>query len=445
MIKKLKPSKLSWTILLYIVISLIIAFALNVPFYNILESTVTKASEEKHYFKKHLDILADELQVYIDENNLKTTDDEMISYWNNDNWYVYMNIHKGNTVYYDTINYPERVLDEEEQKEMETNQNINTYTLKFKDTSATLFINAFFTARFQNFLSAASIVFAAFVFIATFLILFSRKIKYIKKIEQGIKIVESGSLEYKIPVKGKDELSILANSINEMSGVVSKQMALESEIKQKNKDMVTSISHDIRTPLTSVICYLDLISDGKYVDEEQLYKYIENARINAYQIKSLSENLFIHFVASTDNIDYEFERINANEFVFQLILDTTFDLEESGFKIKVKNELHKQIHIDVDIMQFRRIFTNIASNIIKYADKDNYIEFSARTTENFLIIKQSNKVSKEKLQNESFGIGIKNCKEIIGNHNGFMNVFNGEDEFIIELSVPLSKKSGFKN
>ncbi|WP_304340842.1 HAMP domain-containing sensor histidine kinase [Metaclostridioides mangenotii] len=438
MIKHLKPSRLGWKILFYIVVSVLVAFILNVPFYNMLENGVTKAAEEKHYFQSHLTRLVDDLQLYIDENDLKTSDSEMLSYWNDDKWYVYMNIHKDKKIFYDTVNYPKKISDEDEQRELQNNDLMNNYSLKFKDTTATITITAFFNARYQNFINAASVAFLAITFISTFLLLFSKKIKYIKKIEQGIKIAESGSLEYRIPVKGNDELSSLAKSINEMSGVITDQLLLESEMRQKNKDMVTSISHDIRTPLTSVICYLDLIADGKYSDKEQLDKYIENARLNAYQIKKLSENLFIHFVTSPEDIDYEIKRINANEFIFQLILDTTFELEENNFEVKVKNELHKQIHIDVDITQFRRIFTNICSNIIKYADKDAPIEFLASMTKNFLLIKQANQVSNSKDQSESFGIGIKNCKEIVKNHNGFLNVFNGEKDFLVEIGIPIS-------
>ena len=438
MIKHLKPSRLGWKILFYIVVSVLVAFILNVPFYNMLENGVTKAAEEKHYFQSHLTRLVDDLQLYIDENDLKTSDSEMLSYWNDDKWYVYMNIHKDKKILYDTVNYPKKISDEDEQRELQNNDLMNNYSLKFKDTNATITITAFFNAKYQNFINAASVAFLAIAFISTFLLLFSKKIKYIKKIEQGIKIAESGSLEYRIPVKGNDELSSLAKSINEMSGVITDQLLLESEMRQKNKDMVTSISHDIRTPLTSVICYLDLIADGKYSDKEQLDKYIENARLNAYQIKKLSENLFIHFVTSPEDIDYEIKRINANEFIFQLILDTTFELEENNFEVKVKNELHKQIHIDVDITQFRRIFTNICSNIIKYADKDAPIEFLASMTKNFLLIKQANQVSNLKDQSESFGIGIKNCKEIVKNHNGFLNVFNGEKDFLVEIGIPIS-------
>jgi signal transduction histidine kinase len=411
---------------------------LNVPFYNMLENAVTKAAEEKHYFQSHLTRLVDDLQLYIDDNDLKSSDSEMLSYWNDDKWYVYMNIHKDKKILYDTVNYPKKISDEDEQRELQNNDLMNNYSLKFKDTNATVTITAFINARYQNFINATSVAFLAIAFISTFLLLFSKKIKYIKKIEQGIKIAESGSLEYRIPVKGNDELSSLAKSINEMSGVITDQLLLESEMRQKNKDMVTSISHDIRTPLTSVICYLDLIADEKYSDKEQLDKYIENARVNAYQIKKLSENLFIHFVSSPKDIDYEIKRINANEFIFQLILDTTFELEENDFEVKVKNELHKQIHIDVDITQFRRIFTNICSNIIKYAEKDAPIEFSASMTKNFLLIKQANQVSKSKDQSESFGIGIKNCKEIVKNHNGFLNIFNGEKEFLVEIGIPIS-------
>jgi signal transduction histidine kinase len=438
LIKHLKPSRLGWKILFYIVVSVIVAFMLNVPFYNMLENAVTKAAEEKHYLQSRLTRLVDDLQLYIEDNELKSSDGDMLSYWNDDKWYVYMNIHKDKKILYDTVNYPKKISDEDEQRELQNNDLMNNYSLKFKDTTATVTITAFFNMRYQNFINAASVAFLAIAFISTFLLLFSKNIKYIKKIEQGIKIAESGSLEYRIPVKGNDELSSLAKSINEMSGVITDQLLLESEMRQKNKDMVTSISHDIRTPLTSVICYLDLIADEKYSDKEQLDKYIENARLNAYQIKNLSENLFIHFVSSPEDIDYEIKRINANEFIFQLILDTTFDLEENDFEVNVKNELHKQIHIDIDITQFRRIFTNICSNIIKYADKDAPIEFSASMTKNFLLIKQSNQVSKSNDQSESFGIGIKNCKEIVKNHNGFLNIFNGEKQFLVEIGIPIS-------
>ncbi|WP_242825865.1 HAMP domain-containing protein [Metaclostridioides mangenotii] len=235
MIKHLKPSRLGWKILFYIVVSVLVAFILNVPFYNMLENGVTKAAEEKHYFQSHLTRLVDDLQLYIDENDLKTSDSEMLSYWNEDKWYVYMNIHKDKKILYDTVNYPKKISDEDEQRELQNNDLMNNYSLKFKDTNATITITAFFNAKYQNFINAASVAFLAIAFISTFLLLFSKKIKYIKKIEQGIKIAESGSLEYRIPVKGNDELSSLAKSINEMSGVITDQLLLESEMRQKIK------------------------------------------------------------------------------------------------------------------------------------------------------------------------------------------------------------------
>ncbi len=76
-----------------------------------------------------------------------------------------------------------------------------------------------------------------------------------------------------------------------MSHTLENQLIKEREMKNKNKDIVTSISHDVRTPLTSVICYLDLIKDHKYNSPEQLEQYIKNVRSKAYQIKDLTDDL----------------------------------------------------------------------------------------------------------------------------------------------------------
>jgi signal transduction histidine kinase len=411
---------------------------------------VTQASEGKAYYETQLGIIQKDLKDFIDWNEVKTSDKDKLSEWNQQNWYVRLSVIKDGKVVYDTVNEPERIINIEnaeerrlEHKEMDgtaqsTNHLINRKEMKFKDGDATIIMSAFFQAKFQNAINALSLTFIAASFIMVFLLLFHRNMAYIKKIEKGIRIAETGDLEYRIPVKGRDELSSLANSINNMCSELKNKIEIEGEMLNKNRDIVASISHDIRTPLTSVICYLDLISERKFKDEEELHQYIENARVKAYQIKNLSENLFTNSVENKKyEVGYEFEKINANELIFQIILDTQFDLEEAGFEVVVNNELRDQIHINVDITQFRRIFTNMISNILKYAEPEGDIVFATKKTENFLMIRQSNAVKKLERAEDSFGIGIKNCKEIIRNHDGFINIYNDEKNFTIEIGIPI--------
>ncbi|HGM3509004.1 TPA: histidine kinase dimerization/phospho-acceptor domain-containing protein [Clostridioides difficile] len=356
MISKIKPSKLGVILLIYVLISAAMAFILNIPFYSAVESIVKDVSEGKVYFKREVDQLMDNFQLYVNENGISSNDGDNIAKWNSDNWFVSMKIYKGNKVFYDTLYYPNEVPDKSEENEFYSTPMARNYEIQFSDIKTNIIVVALFRFRFQNFIEAISITFMALTFIITFLLLLSRKIKYLRKIEMGIKIVESGSLKYRIPVKGNDELSSLASSINEMSHTLENQLIKEREMKNKNKDIVTSISHDVRTPLTSVICYLDLIKDHKYNSPEQLEQYIKNVRSKAYQIKDLTDDLFTHFVNSGEEVSKGYEKINANEFIFQLLLDSSYTLEEKGFHITIENELYNQYHIYVDVTQFRRIF-----------------------------------------------------------------------------------------
>ncbi|MCC0694953.1 sensor histidine kinase [Clostridioides sp. ES-S-0048-02] len=439
MISKIKPSKLGVILLIYVVISAGVAFILNIPFYSAVESIVKDVSEGRTYFKREADQLMADFQIYVNDKNLSSNDGEDISNWNNDNWFVSMKVYKGNELFYDTLYYPDEVPDKSEENEFYSSSMARHYEIQFSDIKASVVIVALFRFRFQNFIEAVSITFMAITFIVTFLLLLSRKIKYLRKIEMGIKIVESGSLKYRIPVKGNDELSSLASSINEMSQALDNQIIKEREMKNKNKDIVTSISHDVRTPLTSVICYLDLIKDHKYNSPEQLEQYIKNVRLKAYQIKDLTDDLFTHFVNSEEEVSKKYEKINANEFIFQLLLDSSYTLEEKGFHIKIENELYNQYHIYVDVTQFRRIFDNLCSNIIKYARRDRPIVFLIKVEDGKLLIIQKNKVSNIHKDVESFGIGIKNCEKIIAYHNGSINVNSGDKAFSIEISIPVNE------
>ncbi|WP_077700888.1 HAMP domain-containing sensor histidine kinase [Clostridioides difficile] len=436
MINKIKPSKLGVILLIYVVISAAVAFILNIPFYSAVESIVKDVSEGKVYFKREVNQLMDNFQTYVNNNGIRADDGDDIAKWNSDNWFVSMKIYKGNKVFYDTLYYPNEVPDKSEENEFYSSPMARNYEIQFSDIKANIVVVALFRFRFQNFIEAISITFMALTFIITFLLLFSRKIKYLRKIEMGIKIVESGSLKYRIPVKGNDELSSLASSINEMSHTLENQLIKEREMKNKNKDIVTSISHDVRTPLTSVICYLDLIKDHKYNSPEQLEQYIKNVRSKAYQIKDLTDDLFTHFVNSGEEVSKGYEKINANEFIFKLLLDSSYTLEEKGFHITIENELYNQYHIYVDVTQFRRIFDNLCSNIIKYARKDKPIVFLIKVEDSKLLIIQKNRVSNFSKNVESFGIGIKNCEKIVAYHNGSINVNSDDKEFAIEISIP---------
>ena len=124
----------------------------------------------------------------------------------------------------------------------------------------------------------AEIIISAAAFYAVFIILIRRKINYIITLDDQIKILETGDLNFDVTVKGNDELSSLAESLNQMRLSLAENIRKETEAVSANYNLVVSVSHDLRTPLTSLALYLDFIKNGKYKDENELRSYIEKCR-----------------------------------------------------------------------------------------------------------------------------------------------------------------------
>ncbi|PFT09186.1 sensor histidine kinase, partial [Bacillus thuringiensis] len=117
--------------------------------------------------------------------------------------------------------------------------------------------------------------FAIFTFIILFLILVRKKIVYLKLISDNVNDIANGKLGLTIGIKGKDELTQLAQNINYMSQELENTFEQERRLERTKNELITNVSHDLRTPLTSIIGYIDLLKRGQYNSKTQLQEYLE--------------------------------------------------------------------------------------------------------------------------------------------------------------------------
>ena len=116
--------------------------------------------------------------------------------------------------------------------------------------------------------------------------------KYLEEIAAGVRFISSGDLSYRVEEKGKDEIKNLAENINNMASEIQERMEAERRAEKTKSELITNVSHDLRTPLTSVMGYIGLIKAGKYEDENMMKEYLDIAFNKSNQLKELIEDLF---------------------------------------------------------------------------------------------------------------------------------------------------------
>ncbi|MEG1584101.1 MAG: HAMP domain-containing sensor histidine kinase, partial [Anaerovorax sp.] len=194
-------------------------------------------------------------------------------------------------------------------------------------------------------LLSATIFLAPVVFILV--LLFAQKwITKYEAIKKGVTEVKNGNLSYKIPINGEGEFDELAKDINAISEASS--IAIQNELKNQRlkTDLISNVSHDLKTPLTSIITYIDLLkTEG--LDYEEAPKYLEILEQKADRLKSLTEDLFEAAKASSGAIPVKLERVDLISLINQGLGELSHGISDAGLTFKI-NSRQEKYYVNAD-------------------------------------------------------------------------------------------------
>lgn len=215
-------------------------------------------------------------------------------------------------------------------------------------------------------------IFVGFLFfISGFLILTKNKMDYIQELSNTVRIISTGNLKHKAPVKGNDELTHLAKSINIMAEDIDKRIEEERNLEKTKQELITNVSHDLRTPLTSIIGYLGLAKSSTATPEQKA-DYITIAYAKSERLKELISELFEYTKLQSPDQKPQFTPVNLVDLLDQLIEEMIPMAEERS--ITLEKRIHeKNVFLQVDVPQIVRLFENLISNAIKYAHTNDPI------------------------------------------------------------------------
>lgn len=239
-------------------------------------------------------------------------------------------------------------------------------------------------------LKAVCIALGCFIFLLSVLILTKRRIDYIRYLSEIVDEISRGNLNTFVDKKGYDELTVIAESIDEMQHNLDRMIKEERENDRNNMELITNLSHDIKTPMTIITGYLDVVISGKYSNDEERDDYIKRAFFQVEKINVMIHKIFM--LARNEKIqpsEEHPEKCNISLMLKQDIyeFDGIAQKENRSFNVDIPN---KPLYVEIGIERIREVFDNILMNAIKYSKINSVINVAMTEEKSSLLITVSN-------------------------------------------------------
>lgn len=281
---------------------------------------------------------------------------------------------------------------------------------------------------------------AAVCFFLIFLPYVYHVVHRITRLSKEMEVLAGGDLSYKIASVGRDELAELGRDIEGMRRSVLDQMARENASVLANSQLITSLSHDLRTPLTKLTGYLEILQHKKYKDESEHDLYLSKALEKAGQMQSLSDEMFRNFQVKHSNyVDIESQSsafVPMRE-VIEILTDQCCDLQDEGFQVTISDSV-SPCFVQIHRKDLQRIFDNLFSNLRKYADKEQLISVSVKELHDAVEITLKNYIRVQSSA-DSTGIGLPTVQSLLSKNGGKMEIDRTDNTFITRLLLNVSK------
>ena len=497
--------------LLAIITSLILglgfAFFSKMLITNWIEKDYNSAEQKKARYDEYFE----DLQTYVSENGLSSTDTAEITQWVHGNRNVYLFLYKDNQLFFDssveqdkndsvqdnggegedrgekpsdeatpgdgdessdgsesgnesdgdddkigsadkengnattrpgggfTVDYPTR------EEIIATAEKNGLRQLELSD--GTLFVTlADFTAYiYYDVANIVSIVGGVLIIVIILMLYFQRIIFKISRLAKDVSSVYEVDMHNPIRYgRGNDEISTLSRNVEQMRSSMIESLEKEKQAIEANTDLITSMSHDIRTPLTVLLGYLDIMKNS--TDDTQMQEYIKASESTALRLKELSDDMFRYFLVFGGNDSrVEISAYDAKTLVEQLFTEHILLLSERGYNVRMNlsDTIKENTRVLTDAPRIMRVIDNLFSNIHKYADPEKEITVDTSISYGKLVCVIKNHVLENTDGKESNRIGLKTCEKICESLGmGFeYHTAGGRNQrtFIVRIDFPISR------
>ena len=469
-------------IIVGIAIAALVYFLIRISAYQFINNNYLSMENQIKRREGYLEALQD----YATSQGLSSEDTAQLAAWSREHPYVYLLIYKDDELFFtsdddlddsdgDDKNEDDNTEDsaDDEEKEDDKNENQGSggidlgdlgfgsfeeykqnrdeliaearanglYPIELADGTLIAALTEFTQELYFDVANVAAFALSGLSLAVVLLVYMSKIIAKIKKLEFDVTVVSHIDMNHEIVCAGNDELARLSSNVETMRISILDKVRSEREAREANTELVTSISHDIRTPLTVLLGYIDMMK-ARAEGDEVLSGYIAASESTAIRLKRLSDDMF-KYALTFGEIEngITLEEYDAATLTAQLLDEHVLLLSENGYEVRITPERGSVFAegdmIVTDAQHLMRIVDNIFSNIYKYADKSAPIEMTTEREGDCVTFKVKNRVLENPDGAESNGIGLKSCARLGALiTNGFATERVGDD-FIVSVKLEL--------
>ncbi|MFC3768520.1 sensor histidine kinase [Paenibacillus sp. GCM10012303] len=302
---------------------------------------------------------------------------------------------------------------------------------------------------------ALFVVAGVFFFIIHIFLLSRKQILYLHRITQAVQRIAGGQFDERIPVRYKDEMGDLAVNLNKMSEQLKTSIEDERRAERTKSELITNVSHDLRTPLTSITGYLGLIEQDRYRDEVELRHYVHIAYEKAKRLHVLIDDLFEYTRLSGGGLPLRLSEVDLVEMIGQLTAQFQYEMRQAGMDIRLSFP-ERKVMITADGDKLARVFDNLLANAVNYGKDGVYLDVFVRVDGAEAVVEVVNygdpippqdlphiferfyRVEKSRTEDMGgSGLGLAISKQIVELHGGTIQAASDKSRTAFEVRLPL--------
>lgn len=377
---------------------------------------------------------------YVARNQVASSDVKAIGAWNREHPFVRLTVSGRDSIIASDGYGAELLLSSSAMLLWTGRETEYTFPVNFSDGAYSVSVHNFSENSLLGTVDFAAVSVSALLFLI-FATLYHRRVtRSIQRLSRQVRRVSQGELQTPIVPQTRDEIGDLAGDVDAMRLSIIARLQGEEAAWQANSQLITAISHDVRTPLTALLGYLDILAEGE-LSPEARNAYLTVCQHNALRLKELTDELFRFFLLFGQSApDQTVEEFDAATLMEQILFEAEAELGQQGFRVFRTAPEGLSGTIKVDVNHLRRVFDNLFSNIRKYADPDRPVTMAETAEAGQLRVTLSNFVFSLAGQVESTKIGLKTCEKLLTAMGGSFCQSRTGDTFTAEIILPLYER-----